>query len=409
MVQPPSAFSSPETAHSALFPTDSRPTTSPSSSASSCAPPTLDRRKINDKIYLASSPGRQVGLFAARTLVPGERILVEAPLVVVNSAHDVAFAVDSLASQQKKAFYELANAYEDEPTTSSERGVFDTNAFFLGSRSSPSSSVPSSSSGIDAKHGIFTLSSRFNHSCTPNVKTSFSPSLARLVTHVLRPIATDDELLTSYLGGPALFASTSAERTARLQRAWAFECYCAVCASGNAARTPSDARRAELAQLYERRPGVRLRERDAPRGGGGGEIERVLRDAARSVRLLEDEGLAVDGVEAFCLPAARACAWHGDLKAARVWAERGWESARRAYGEGAEVERVLRAARDRPHELVLGGRAGEKRELLRLTRELLRPSCFNSLSSSSASASSRGPRAATSERGWLGRLFRSIY
>jgi len=363
-------MSSPETANSTLFSATSRPTTAPSSSASSCAPPSFHRRPINDKIYLASSPGRQVGLFAARPLVPGERILVEAPLVVVNSAGDIATAIESLSDEQKTAFYDLANACEDDESSSSERGIFDTNAFSLGSRSSPSSSFAFPSG---AKHGIFSLSSRFNHSCAPNIKTSYSPSLARLVTHVLRPIAAGDELLTSYLGGPALFASTSTERTARLRRAWAFECSCAVCASDAASRAASDARRAELAQLYERRPGVRMHERDAVRdgGGGGGEVERVLREAARAVRLLEDEALAVDGVEAFALPAARACAWHGDRKAARMWAERGWESASRGYGQGAEVEKALREARDRPQGLVLGGRGGEKRELLRLTKELL--------------------------------------
>ncbi|GAA5895907.1 hypothetical protein JCM8208_005121 [Rhodotorula glutinis] len=353
--QPSTAKSSPQTAHSTLFSTDSRTTTSPSSTASFCAPPALERRNLNSDIYLASSPGRQVGLFAARPLAPGERILVEAPLVVVNSVHGLSTAVESLSSEQKKAFHELANAYEDESSTSSERGIFDTNAFSLGSRSSPSSS----SSSTDAKHGIFSVSSRFNHSCAPNVKTSWSPDLARLVTHVLRPIAANDELLTSYLGGPALFASTTLERTARLRRAWAFDCSCAVCASDGASRAASDARRAELAQLYERRPGVRLRACERGRDGGG-EVERVLRDAARAVRLLEEEALAVDGVEAFCLPAARACAWHGDARAARVWADRGWESARRAYGDGAEVEKVLREARDRPQGLVLGGRGAEK-------------------------------------------------
>ncbi|GAA5928243.1 hypothetical protein JCM3775_000554 [Rhodotorula graminis] len=322
-------MSSPETAHSTLFSIDSRPTTSPSSSAASCASSALHRRNLGDKIYLASSPGRQAGLFAARPLVPGERILVEAPLVVVGSARDVSAAVQSLSDEEKKTFHGLANAYEDDSLISSERGIFDTNAFSLAGRSSSSSSASPSSPSFIAKHGIFPISSRFNHSCAPNVKTSYSPDLARLVTHVLRPVAVDNELLTSYLGGPALFASTTSERTTRLGRAWAFDCSCAVCASDGASRAASDARRAELAQLYERRPGVRLREREGAQGGGG-EAERVLRDAARAVRLLEQEALAVDGVEAFCLPAARACAWHGDTRAARVWAERGWESARRA-------------------------------------------------------------------------------
>ncbi|BGP42741.1 hypothetical protein JCM10449v2_006753 [Rhodotorula kratochvilovae] len=274
------------------------------------------RQDVNDAIFLAVSPGRQVGLFATRPLIPGERILSEAPLVTLNSPADLTYVVASLPTHDQDSFYALANAYEDQADTPLERGIFDTNAFSL----SPSThSVSSPSTG--ARYGIFPASSRLNHSCRPNVKASYSPSTGLLTTHVLRPISAGEELFTSYLGGPTLFASPSAARAERLAMGWAFTCSCEVCARAPSSpeRQASDARRTELAVLHARLPGIRPRD-----------PAQALRDCARALVLLEAEGLAVDGAEAFALPAARACAWYGDWIAGRVWAAIGWERCRRS-------------------------------------------------------------------------------
>ncbi|GAA6050982.1 hypothetical protein JCM3770_005354 [Rhodotorula araucariae] len=365
--------SSPGTCHSALFSSTSRSTAASSSALSSVKQDPPERRAVNGSIYLTVSPGRQVGLFAARSLLQGDRILAEAPLCTLNSPGDLT----SVLEDARASFYALANAYADDGHTSAERGIFDTNAFSL-SPSPTAARTPSAS----PRYGIFPCSSRLNHSCRPNVKASYSPSTGLLVTHVLRPVLPDEELLTSYLGGPALYGTSTAARCARLAEGWAFACSCEVCSLGPTSpeRRASDARRAELGALHARLPGVRPLD-----------AAQTLRDCARALALLEAEGLAVDGVEAFALPAARACAWHEDWRAARVWVALGWESGRRAYGVKSPVEQMLRAAKDRPAGLVPAGVKGEKGGLLKVTREAL------------------GERAMEVERGgqsWLSRLFR---
>ncbi|GAA6036431.1 hypothetical protein JCM8097_003502 [Rhodosporidiobolus ruineniae] len=312
--------------------------------------------------YAASSPGRQVGLFAARPLKRGERILCEAPLFTVNSLVDLPSAVSSLFSKSCDTFYELSNAYEDDPDTAIEAGLFFTNAFALSSstRLTTSASPPPASSFSVPLYGIFPTSARINHSCRPNVETSYSPSLGRLVVHVLRPIPAHEELFTSYLGRSDLYGLDTAARQLRLLKNWAFACSCTLCSSSVNEREVSDARRRELGRLRLSLPGLRP-----------SNVEKTLRDCARALDLLDADSLFLASGSDFCLPAARACAWHQDYKSARFWAELGWKSAREELGEESEVAREMEKAMRGPRGLLPSGARGEKMDLLELTRELL--------------------------------------
>jgi hypothetical protein len=299
-----------------------------------------------------------VGLFAARSLRRGEEILHEEPLFTVASPSTLPAALADLDPDERRGFYSLANAYSEDSRNSREEGIFLTNAFSLSPQTRLTSAISSS-----ALYAIFPITARINHSCLPNVKTSYCPSSRSMRVHVLRDVAADEELFTSYLGRAELYGSDGPSRRARLEKSWAFACTCALCSS--TMQEASDFRRRELAQIRSSLPGLRPLD-----------VERTLRDCARALDLLEEEGLHLDGDD-FALAAARACAWHRDFAAAALWAQVGWTSSKDEYGKESELALALEAAVKRPQGLLPPsmGVKGERKELEELTRELLGHRC----------------------------------
>ncbi|GAA5821613.1 hypothetical protein JCM11251_000935 [Rhodosporidiobolus azoricus] len=311
----------------------------------------------SEDFYLAASPGRQVGLYAARPLQRGDRILAEKPLLTVPSPSSLPTAIYTLSAAEREAYLTLSNAYANDPSFSPEEGIFQTNAFSLSATTRlPSASLTGSSTPC---YGIFPITARLNHSCLPNVKSSYLPSSTDMQIHVLRPIEPP-----SYLGRRDLFGSTTSQRKDRLKRNWAFDCSCSLCEADPSDVAASDTRRSTLADLHARLPGLRP-----------SNVEQTLRDCAFALTLLEQEGLFLDR-DVFCTAAARACAWHQDWKAARVWAKAGWESAKAEYGQESELARRLEEGWKNPRGMLPRGPKGEKKALARLTGEMLgsRPS-----------------------------------
>ncbi|BGP19305.1 hypothetical protein JCM10213v2_007393 [Rhodosporidiobolus nylandii] len=297
-------------------------------------------------VYLSESNGRQAGLFTARPLRRGERILCEEPLLALDSPATLPEALLRLSVEDRTAFYELANAYEGDPRSSRERGIFDTNAFSLSPEIRFSSSGPS-----PASFGIFRITSRFNHSCRPNVRTSYHPSSRSMQVHVLTDVAAREELFTTYLGRQNLYGLNTDTRKMRLKRGWGFDCSCPVCLLLPAEQEASDSRRSELAGLRAGLPG--LRPIDA---------EKVLLHCGRARDLLEAEGLFLDSDE-FTSVAAKVCAWHKDWASAKVWAELARTSASAEYGERSELASRLAEGVKDPKRLLPAGVGGDKRDL----------------------------------------------
>jgi hypothetical protein len=79
-------------------------------------------------------------------------------------------------------------------------------------------------------YGIWPTLSRSNHSCAPNCQPG---ALAdRPLVELLlatRPIAVGEPLCWNYYGDPAFLALSCAERNARLQRDFRFQCRCPRC------------------------------------------------------------------------------------------------------------------------------------------------------------------------------------
>jgi hypothetical protein len=107
--------------------------------------------------------GRGFCAFALRAFKPGDLIIIEAPTVWVHGHHpfnelqlvEIQHKVDQLAEGDKAAFYELANAFSEEPVAA---GIFMTNCFDM----------------VDSLHGtacaMYCAIARLNHSCYPNAQ-----------------------------------------------------------------------------------------------------------------------------------------------------------------------------------------------------------------------------------------------
>lgn len=73
--------------------------------------------------------------------------------------------------------------------------------------------------------GLFPLHSRINHSCSPNVTTSYNPTIGRLTIHTTRDIKAGDEVLGEYTNGTFRHKLW---RQAALEY-WGFVCQCKAC------------------------------------------------------------------------------------------------------------------------------------------------------------------------------------
>lgn len=74
----------------------------------------------------------------------------------------------------------------------------------------------------------YATASRLNHSCVPNVHHSYNPTLREVTVYAARDIGAEEELLTTYLGGPAAYQSAVERRDALCKR-YGFTCFCPAC------------------------------------------------------------------------------------------------------------------------------------------------------------------------------------
>lgn len=73
--------------------------------------------------------------------------------------------------------------------------------------------------------GLFPLHSHINHSCSPNVVSSYNPTIDRLTVHTARDIKAGDEVLNEYTNGTF---RKKIDRQARMEF-WGFVCQCKAC------------------------------------------------------------------------------------------------------------------------------------------------------------------------------------
>ncbi|KAL0952343.1 hypothetical protein HGRIS_006624 [Hohenbuehelia grisea] len=255
---------------------------------------------IPNSYYIAGSPGKELGMFAARPLRTGDVIIVERPLII--RPYDL--PLRPMDSSKKKTLYTQPRADEEEHVMTAlfERLSARNKAIYLDLHNSQYAEVFGQLTGIFMTNmvdlgglfgpacpdvcryaGVFKDISRINHSCSPNAVKHWDKRSFAFIVHVARDIAADEEITLPYC---ALY-EPAAKRRNILQAFYHFWCKCDACCNSAA----SDARRAELLKNRYKLKNVTHWAAD-PTLPDDYCLEAYLRHA----RLLEQENLQSDGI-----------------------------------------------------------------------------------------------------------------
>ncbi|BGP10671.1 hypothetical protein JCM10049v2_006563 [Rhodotorula toruloides] len=310
--------------------------------------------QLTPSLVLASSPSTSssttpsLGLFATRPLEPGTLLFSEPPLLTCSSWRDLRATLSCSTDETRTAFWSLANAFPDE--AEAEKGIFDTNAFALDTHG--------------GKYGLFRLTSRINHSCAPNVKTSFVASRGRMEVRVVRRVEEGEEVRSSYLPPGELVRPGKDERRERLEKGWGFECACEACQREGG---EEEALRAELRTILDSLPRSFFRPLSQ-------DPTLILRHVSRALDLLDLLSLSPLCTSLFLLPAFKTCVLSHDTRSARLWVRLALKVVGVVEGEGGEGWRRWESWRERPERALERGEGGKgwaKRDLWRETREAI--------------------------------------
>lgn len=165
-----------------------------------------------------------LGVFAKVDIPRGTRVLAEPALLKVDrqavKANDIVEAFKNLPSPQQSLYLDLHGYACDsfKRATESEMGqnweqipeiqrtvlaIYKANAF----------------------GSVFSLGSRFNHSCVPNIHFAYNPAIEKETFHAIRSITAGEELTIMYINGTN---RTRDQRQAHLNQ-WGFHCACPAC------------------------------------------------------------------------------------------------------------------------------------------------------------------------------------
>ncbi|KAK7707978.1 hypothetical protein SLS64_006800 [Diaporthe eres] len=208
-------------------------------------------------VEVRSAGDRGKGVFAVQDIARGTRIISEAPLFVVQPAsapgvfeeHVEAFctAVRALSVEGLETLDELCcdETLPDESREQAQEIIHrwhkkhgDEKGHKLNTRKlrrADSRAIQRFSIFLANRmgmgrgrmygQGLFPLHSRINHSCSPNVVSSYNQTIDRLTVHTARDIKAGDEVLNEYTNG------TFRRRIDRqaVMEIWGFECQCKAC------------------------------------------------------------------------------------------------------------------------------------------------------------------------------------
>ncbi|KAF2014127.1 SET domain-containing protein [Aaosphaeria arxii CBS 175.79] len=188
------------------------------------------------------APGKGLGVFAPRSLIPGDIIMREPPILVINPPPMQAgkgYPRSEIDSRVRIAFEALSSSEQDEVLSltyynpPSQKVVDPLNSIFRSNAYNTGSRV-----------GLFPKIARINHSCRPNTSYYWNERLGKRMVYATRHIEEGEELSVSYI--PLLLAH--ADRQKRLD-AYGFTCTCEACSATKHKKT-SDQRRTRIGQLF---------------------------------------------------------------------------------------------------------------------------------------------------------------
>jgi hypothetical protein len=163
--------------------------------------------------------------YATKVYEAGDLVIAELPTVWYNAHHpftsnqmiEIKDKINNLNDDDKRAFYDMANVYENENDITKEAGIFMTNSFDM----------------TDHPDGpacaMYCAIARLNHSCQPNVQQSHCPDTQEEVVYATRRIEIGEEINDCYID---LRASVNNRRNL-LGQLYRFYCNCPACSNDN--------------------------------------------------------------------------------------------------------------------------------------------------------------------------------
>jgi len=152
-------------------------------------------------------PGKGYGMIALQNIAYGQLIIEEKPVLDTSLSISIQDQFDALSESMKEQVMALHSVHQEEDRLT---GIMKTNCFARG----------------DTNDAILCIEmSRFNHSCMPNVMTTFVEGRERAVA--VQNIEKGEELCTSY----SLLTSSISETRKELRSKFQFDCNCRLCTS----------------------------------------------------------------------------------------------------------------------------------------------------------------------------------
>lgn len=195
-------------------------------------------------VVQAAGAGKGLGVFAARDLLPGERLISELPLVhwenpraVGNSFDKLEHSFNALDPVRRAAFWAFGQSADVYGEKTSFKGTWLTNALPIVYDGQPAAQAQSAVDGSSGEAGVFATVSRLNHACSPSAHYCWNSKLGQMTVHVLRAVPRGEEITISYL---AASGRVRGERQRLLQRDFGFTCACSRCALSGGALARSE-------------------------------------------------------------------------------------------------------------------------------------------------------------------------
>lgn len=180
-----------------------------------------------------TSPGKGQGVFAARDIRRGERILVDKPFFYVTRPYGkrkvlAEFELLPLPARQQYMQLYCPDRFDDQYMTDVMR-IFEANCFNTGDGAT-----------------MFLTATRFNHSCLPNTFYSWNEERNEIVVQSMIDISAGDEITICY--GYAFQPCLDRQSELRMYNFW---CNCPACQTESAFGQDSESRRLEMRALNE--------------------------------------------------------------------------------------------------------------------------------------------------------------
>ncbi|TCD66925.1 hypothetical protein EIP91_000764 [Steccherinum ochraceum] len=279
------------------------------------APPILLRLARYTKFKVKPIHLKGAAVSAARDLTKGEIILSESPiftLPLVRDQNAVMGGLHACNSEYKRMYYDMCNCHDVSDEMSKELGIFATNGIPCG--------TDCCSGRVADREGVFVISARINHSCTPNVNGSWIDWVQQIEQRATRDIKKGEELCRAYID----VLLPKEERQKVLMDKYWFKCKCESCILTGDKSAASDQRRRRIREIL-----------DKHFDGKAKDVDEGFLEVREGLKLVAQEGLvAYDS--AFYFFGFHLCAASSDFESAKEWAVKARDTHRLVFGQTLE-------------------------------------------------------------------------